>query len=73
MVPAGGMRRYSFVPRPAGTRWYHSHIHAGRDLKKATYTDNSGPLHRAERRTGRYDEELFSRYMAGTAFGQPRR
>ncbi len=26
MVPPGGVRRYSFVPRPSGTRWYHSHV-----------------------------------------------
>ncbi len=37
-VPPGGVRRYSFVPRPSGTRWYHSHVHAGRDLKRATYS-----------------------------------
>ena len=38
MVPPGGVRRYSFVPRPSGSRWYHSHVHAGRDMKRATYT-----------------------------------
>jgi FtsP/CotA-like multicopper oxidase with cupredoxin domain len=60
MVPAGGMRRYSFVPRPAGTRWYHSHIHAGRDLKKATYTGQFGFLYiEPKEEPGRYDEEAF--------------
>ena len=29
MVPARGRRRYQFVPRPAGTRWYHTHTMAG--------------------------------------------
>jgi FtsP/CotA-like multicopper oxidase with cupredoxin domain len=24
-VPPGGRRRYQFTPKPAGTRWYHSH------------------------------------------------
>src|SRR6516164_7476641 len=35
LVPAHGFRRYSFVARPSGTRWYHTHIHAGRNLKEA--------------------------------------
>jgi FtsP/CotA-like multicopper oxidase with cupredoxin domain len=30
MVPDHGRRRYSFMPRPSGTRWYHSHGYAGR-------------------------------------------
>src|ERR1700733_9551059 len=36
-VPPHGHRRYEFVPRPAGSRWYHSHIYAGRNLNRATY------------------------------------
>ena len=36
--PNGGRRRYAFTPEPAGTRWYHSHTVAGRNLKKSTYT-----------------------------------
>ncbi|MFY9949909.1 MAG: multicopper oxidase domain-containing protein [Candidatus Sulfotelmatobacter sp.] len=60
LVPPGGMRRYSFVPRPAGTRWYHSHIHAGRDLKKATYTGQFGFLYIESRGDpGQYDAEIF--------------
>ena len=60
MVPPGGMQRYSFVPRPAGTRWYHSHMHAGRDLKKATYTGQFGFLYiEPKDDPGRYDAEIF--------------
>jgi FtsP/CotA-like multicopper oxidase with cupredoxin domain len=44
MVPPHGRRRYRFVPRPAGLRWYHSHIFAGRDLHRGTYTGQSGFL-----------------------------
>ena len=40
--PNGGRRRYSFTPDPAGTRWYHSHNTAGRNLKKSTYTGQFG-------------------------------
>jgi FtsP/CotA-like multicopper oxidase with cupredoxin domain len=42
MVPAHGSRRYTFTPRPSGTRWYHSHTRAGRDLKRATYSGQYG-------------------------------
>lgn len=40
--PNGGRRRYHFTPDPAGTRWYHSHTTAGRNLKKSTYTGQFG-------------------------------
>lgn len=40
--PKGGRRRYTFTPDPAGTRWYHSHAIAGRNLKKSTYTGQFG-------------------------------
>jgi FtsP/CotA-like multicopper oxidase with cupredoxin domain len=59
-VPAHGVRRYTFTPRPAGTRWYHSHRFAGHDLRVATYTGQFGffmidpPADPA-----RYDQELF--------------
>jgi FtsP/CotA-like multicopper oxidase with cupredoxin domain len=59
-VPAGGVRRYSFVARPAGTRWYHSHIHAGRDMKRATYTGQFGFLYvEPKQDPGQYDAEIF--------------
>ena len=60
MVPPGGMRRYSFVPRPSGTRWYHSHVHAGRDMKRATYTGQFGFLYiEPKEEPGYYDAEVF--------------
>jgi FtsP/CotA-like multicopper oxidase with cupredoxin domain len=44
-VPSGGgHRRYVFTPKPSGTRWYHSHGMAGRDLKRTTYTGQFGLL-----------------------------
>jgi len=59
-VPAGGSRRYSFVARPGGTRWYHSHIHAGRDMKRATYTGQFGFLYvEPKEDPGQYDAEIF--------------
>jgi FtsP/CotA-like multicopper oxidase with cupredoxin domain len=60
LVPPGGSRRYSFVARPSGTRWYHSHIHAGRNLKRATYTGQFGfLLVEPKEEPGRYDQEVF--------------
>ncbi len=58
-VPAHDSRRYEFVPRPAGTRWYHSHGHAGRDLRKTTYSGQFG-MFIVEPRSdpGRYDLEV---------------
>jgi FtsP/CotA-like multicopper oxidase with cupredoxin domain len=38
----GGHQRYVFTPDPAGSRWYHSHRHAGRSLHKGTYTGQFG-------------------------------
>src|ERR1700730_2865613 len=32
MVERGGTQRYAFTAKPAGTRWYHSHDVAGKDL-----------------------------------------
>ena len=43
-VPPRGRRRYVFTPEPAGTRWYHSHNAAGRDLSKSTYTGQFGAM-----------------------------
>ena len=53
-------QRYQFVPRPAGTRWYHSHIYAGRDLDRSTYTGQFGFLIiEGKDNPGRYDQEVL--------------
>jgi FtsP/CotA-like multicopper oxidase with cupredoxin domain len=60
LVPPGATHRYSFVPHPSGTRWYHSHVHAGRDMKRATYTGQFGFLYiEPKEDPGRYDAEVF--------------
>lgn len=43
-VPRRGSRRYEFTPRPAGTRWYHSHVMPGRNLHLGTYSGQYGML-----------------------------
>jgi FtsP/CotA-like multicopper oxidase with cupredoxin domain len=60
MVPPGGVRRFSFVPRPSGTRWYHSHVHAGRDMSRAMYTGQFGFLYvEPKEEPGLFDLEVF--------------
>jgi len=59
-VPPHGHHTYRFVPRPSGTRWYHSHIYAGRNLNRATYTAQFGFLLVLPKDDpGRYDQEVL--------------
>jgi FtsP/CotA-like multicopper oxidase with cupredoxin domain len=59
-VPAHGTRRLEFVPRPAGFRFYHTHVLAGGDLNRGTYTGQVGPLYIDPRHDpGAYDREVF--------------
>jgi len=59
-VPAHGMQRISFVPKPSGFRFYHSHVVAGADLNRGTYTGLSGPVYIEPRANpGAYDQEIF--------------
>jgi FtsP/CotA-like multicopper oxidase with cupredoxin domain len=59
-VPAHGMRRIAFVPRPPGFRFYHTHVPAGSDLGRGTYTGQAGPLYiEPKDDPGAYDREVF--------------
>jgi FtsP/CotA-like multicopper oxidase with cupredoxin domain len=59
-VPAGGRRRYQFTPKPAGTRWYHSHAMAMGDLHRGSYTGQYGfVVIDSGTDAGRYDQEIF--------------
>ena len=44
MIAAGETHRYTFTPKPAGTRWYHTHAGAFGDLAMGTYTGQFGFL-----------------------------
>jgi FtsP/CotA-like multicopper oxidase with cupredoxin domain len=60
LVPPHGRRRYQFAPRPAGSRWYHSHAMAMADLHKGAYTGQFGFVYvEGTGDPGRYDQELF--------------
>jgi len=59
-VPPRGHRRYQLTPRPAGSRWYHSHAMAGPDLHRGTYTGQFGFVYvDGGKDPGQYDQELF--------------
>jgi FtsP/CotA-like multicopper oxidase with cupredoxin domain len=59
-VPRGGARRYTFTPKPAGTRWYHSHNVAGKDLSRSTYSGMFGFLIvEPVSNPARYDQEVL--------------
>jgi FtsP/CotA-like multicopper oxidase with cupredoxin domain len=59
-VPAHGQRRYTFVPKPSGTRLYHTHNAAGSDLTKGMYSGQFGFLYiEPESEPGNYDREVF--------------
>jgi FtsP/CotA-like multicopper oxidase with cupredoxin domain len=58
-VPGHGRRRYVFTPAPAGTRWYHTHMGAGYDLQKGTYSGQFGMfIVEPHKEPGRYDSEV---------------
>ncbi|MDP9001435.1 MAG: multicopper oxidase domain-containing protein [Myxococcota bacterium] len=59
-VPARDMRRIAFVPKPSGFRFYHTHVVAGSDLNRGTYTGQVGPVYVEPRdNLGSYDREVF--------------
>jgi FtsP/CotA-like multicopper oxidase with cupredoxin domain len=44
MIPAGATHRYTFTPRPSGSRWYHTHASSYDNLLVGTYTGQFGFL-----------------------------
>jgi FtsP/CotA-like multicopper oxidase with cupredoxin domain len=59
-IPAQGTRRISFTPRPAGLRFYHTHLVPGADLANGQYSGQVGAAYIEPRReAGRYDREVF--------------
>ncbi len=59
-VPAHGMLRITFTPRPAGFRFYHSHNRAGSDLHAGQYSGQVGPVYiEPKHNPGEYDREVF--------------
>lgn len=61
IIEPGQSLVYAFTPKPAGTRWYHSHAMAMKDLTKSTYSGEFGFLivEPAAGDPGRYDREVL--------------
>src|SRR5206468_489897 len=60
MVPSGGSRQYSFIAQPSGTRWYHTHAFAGKDLRRSLYSGQFGFFYiEPKNNPGQYDQEVF--------------
>jgi len=59
-IPAHGTRRISFVPRPSGYRFYHTHNRAGADLSAGQYSGQVGHVYiEPKHEPGNYDREVF--------------
>jgi FtsP/CotA-like multicopper oxidase with cupredoxin domain len=59
-IPARGMRRVTFIPRPAGLRFYHTHNRAGADLHAGQYSGQVGSVYiESKHEHGSYDREIF--------------
>jgi len=59
-IPAFGLRRITFTPRPAGFRFYHTHNRAGANLASGLYSGQAGPVYiDPKNEPGRYDREVF--------------
>ena len=59
-IPARGMRRVLFTPRPSGFRFYHTHNRAGADLHAGQYSGQVGPVYiEPKHEAGSYDREVF--------------
>lgn len=59
MIPAGGTLRYSFTPKPSGTRWYHTHAGAFENLTAGAYSGQFGfLLIEGKQQPAPYDQEI---------------
>ena len=59
-IPPHGRRRISFVPRPSGFRFYHTHVRAGANLAMGQYSGLVGPVYiDPKQHAGNYDREVF--------------
>jgi FtsP/CotA-like multicopper oxidase with cupredoxin domain len=59
-VPPHGHLRVAFTPKPAGTRWYHTHAMAMTDLARGAYSGQFGFLMvEPKNEPGNYDQEIF--------------
>jgi FtsP/CotA-like multicopper oxidase with cupredoxin domain len=59
MIPPGATQRYTYAPKPAGTRWYHTHAGAFDNLTAGTYSGQFGfLLIEGKEQPAHYDQEI---------------
>ena len=59
MIAGGATHRYSFTPKPSGTRWYHTHASAFDNLSIGTYSGQFGfLLIEGKDQPAHYDQEI---------------
>jgi FtsP/CotA-like multicopper oxidase with cupredoxin domain len=59
-LPPHSMRRIRLVPGPAGFRFVHTHVTAGANLNRGTYTGQAAPVYiEPKNEPGNYDREIF--------------
>jgi FtsP/CotA-like multicopper oxidase with cupredoxin domain len=59
-VRSHGRRGISFIPKPSGFRFYHTHVRAGADLAAGQYSGLVGPVYiEPKQHPGNYDREVF--------------
>lgn len=60
LIPPRGRQRFTLVPGPAGTRWYHTHAMAMDDLHRGAFTGQFGFVYvEGASNSGAYDQEHF--------------
>ena len=60
MITPRGNARYSFVAAPSGTRWYHTHVPAMRNLNRGVYSGQFGFIYiEPKNDPGAFDQEVF--------------
>jgi len=60
MIRSGSAARYTFIAGPSGTRWYHTHAIAGKDLRRSLYSGQYGFFYiEPKSEPGNYDHEVF--------------
>jgi FtsP/CotA-like multicopper oxidase with cupredoxin domain len=60
VIPPHDELHYRFTPRPSGSRWLHTHVMAGNDLHKGTYTGEFAFVYiQPADEPGDYEKEFF--------------
>ena len=60
LVPALGSRRFTIVPAPSGTRYYHTHMASKGELERGTFNGQFGFFYvEPKSEPGNYDQEFF--------------